>query len=435
MSSIIDQFSQSPIQPEPKFSVSECNEMVNMHLAQLGQFTIVGEIGKINLSQGKWLFITLKDEYSSVDIFGVAFQLSGWQALEEGMMVNVLGVASIHQKSGKFSIRAEQITPAGEGSLKIAFEKLRAQLDAEGLFDSSRKRALPRFPHHIGLITAKGSQAYNDFIKVLQNRLGGLHIYFLPASVQGNQAPKELIAAIQCAQKKLPHLDALVICRGGGSLEDLQAFNDEHVVRAIFASSIPTTVGVGHEGDVSLADLVADMRASTPSNAAELLVPERQALLTEISAHSRRIESIITTNLTSKLYLVDKALTQIDHSLQTYIESIRHTITLFLGVSQRFLGEISRRTHMINHSKHQLTFTFSHALEAQSTRLLQLERLLTSLDHTKVLNRGYSITRTSSGTIITSAKNIKNSDQIETTLSDGTIYSHVTQKKIENTYV
>ncbi len=420
---------------EPKFSVSECNEMVNMHLAQLGQFTIVGEIGKINLSQGKWLFITLKDEYSSVDIFGVAFQLSGWQALEEGMLVNVLGVASIHQKSGKFSIRAEQITPAGEGSLRIAFEKLRAQLDAEGLFDPSRKRILPRFPQHIGLITAKGSQAYNDFTKVLQNRLGGLHIYFLPASVQGNQAPKELIAAITFAQKKLPHLDALVICRGGGSMEDLQAFNDEHVVRAIFASSIPTVVGVGHEGDISLTDLVADTRASTPSNAAELLVPERQALLNEVSANTRRIESILTTNLTSKLYIVDKALTHIDHSLQTYITSMRHTINHFLTFTQHFSGEITRRLQSVTHAEHRLSLTITHTFEDQSIRLLQLERLLTSLDHTKVLKRGYSITRSSSGTILTSAKNIKNSDQIETTLSDGTIYSHVTQKKLENTYV
>jgi len=420
---------------EPKFSVSECNEMVNLHLAQLGQFTIVGEISKINLSQGKWLFITLKDAYSSVEIFGVAFQLSGWQALEEGMMVNVLGVAGIHQKSGKFSIRAEQITPAGEGSLRIAFEKLRAQLDAEGLFDPSRKRLLPRFPQHIGLITAKGSQAYNDFIKVLHNRLGGLYIYFLPASVQGTQAPKELISAITYAQKKLPQLDALVICRGGGSMEDLQAFNDEHVVRAIFASSIPTVVGVGHEGDISLADLVADMRASTPSNAAELLVPERQALLTEIQAHIRHIESMLTTQLTSKLYIVDKALSHIDHTLQTYITTMRHTVNHFLTFTQSFSGEISRRLQSIKHAEHQLSFTLSHAFEDQSTRLIQLERLLTSLDHTHVLKRGYSITRNSSGAILISAQHINPSDQIVTTLSDGTIYSHVTQKKLEKTYV
>lgn len=420
---------------EPKFSVSECNEMVNLHLAQLGQFTIVGEISKINLSQGKWLFITLKDAYSTVEIFGVAFQLSGWQALEEGMMVNVLGVAGIHQKSGKFSIRAEQITPAGEGSLRIAFEKLRAQLDAEGLFDPTRKRILPRFPHHIGLITAKGSQAYNDFTKILQNRLGGLHVYFLPASVQGTQAPKELIGAITYAQKKLPQLDALVICRGGGSLEDLQAFNDEHVVRAIFASSIPTIVGVGHEGDISLADLVADMRASTPSNAAEILVPERQALLNEIQAHIRHIESMLTTQLTSKLYIVDKALSHIDHTLQTYITTIYHTITHFLTFAQRFSGQITQYVQRVNHAEQRLSRSLSHVCEEQSTRLIQLERLLISLDHTQVLKRGYSITRLVSGTILTSAKNIKNSDQIVTTLSDGTIYSHVTQKKQENTYV
>ena len=163
---------------EKIFKVSEFNEFINVYLNQVGEITVEGEISQINISQGKWLFMTIKDESSSVEVFGILNTLPNYNLLEEGMLVHIYGVPRLYQKTGRFSISATQIMLAGEGSLKTAFEKLKSRLEKEGLFEKTRKRPLPMFPQKIGLITAKNSQAYYDFIKVLKARMGGIKIYF-----------------------------------------------------------------------------------------------------------------------------------------------------------------------------------------------------------------------------------------------------------------
>ncbi|MFH2019256.1 MAG: exodeoxyribonuclease VII large subunit, partial [bacterium] len=168
----------------PIFSVSEFNEMVNSHLAVLGDIVVEGEISQLKISQSKWVYITIKDEKASVEVFSMVFRLTNIRSLEEGMLVKVYGKAGIYPKNGRFSIQADQVLPSGEGALKLAYEKLKNQLESEGIFDIARKRPLPMFPSSIGLITAKGSEAYNDFVKVVSERLGGLNISFYPVSVQ-----------------------------------------------------------------------------------------------------------------------------------------------------------------------------------------------------------------------------------------------------------
>lgn len=389
----------------PIFSVSEFNEMINMHLAHLGQIVIEGEISEMRTSQGKWLFLTLKDQSAAVSVFGVLFQLSGWRALEEGMKVHVIGTPRIHQKSGRFSVTAERIVPAGEGALKVAFEKLKAQLEKEGLFDEDRKRPLPQFPQRIGLITAKGSQAYNDFEKIMRERMGGLHIYFLPVSVQGESAPDSIVKAVQYFNSAYADLDALVVCRGGGSLEDLHAFNDEHVVRALFASQIPVIVGVGHEGDISLADLVADVRASTPSNAAELLVRERTSVIQELQHLVHKIERVYTYELQSKRYDLNRYVSQFQNILHGHIRTVRSGVQNFYHAERAYARNVRGRQQQVE------TFV----------------RLLHTLDYDAVLKRGFSISRGADGSIIRSADDVQKGDTLTTTVARGTIYSDITK--------
>ena len=275
---------------EKIFQVSEFNDFVSTYLEQIGEVVIEGEISEVKISQGKWLFATIKDKESNVDIFGLAFKLSGCDLLEVGMLVHVYGVPRLYKKTGRFSVFVNQIVPAGEGALRLALEKLKSKLEKEGLFDTARKRLLPIFPENIGLITAKGSDAYNDFVKVLKDRMGGLKIQFCPVSVQGKDATGTIISAFGYLNKHHPELDLIVLTRGGGSLEDLQPFNDEGMARAIFSSKIPVVSAVGHEANISVADLVADVRASTPTDAGEQIVRDRVDVVKEINFFTKNIE-------------------------------------------------------------------------------------------------------------------------------------------------
>lgn len=234
---------------------------------------VVGELANLRVSKNKWVYFDLKDESSSVKFFGTVYQLPG--PLEDGLMVQVRGVPRLHQQFG-FSVTVQTMQPVGEGSLKKAAALLESKLAAEGLFDPARKRPLPYPPQKIGLITSGESAAYHDFIKILTERWGGIEIVLADVQVQGEAAPGQIVRAIEHMNGHEESVDVLVITRGGGSTEDLSAFSTEQVTRAVAASRIPTIVAIGHEVDVSLAELAADQRASTPSNAAQLLVPDRR---------------------------------------------------------------------------------------------------------------------------------------------------------------
>lgn len=240
------------------------------------EILVVGELANFKVSKNRWVYFDLKDDESSVRCFGTVYMLPG--PLEDGMLVEVRGAPRLHQQFG-FSFNMQSIRPVGEGALRKAAELLQAKLTAEGLFDEDRKRTLPYPPQRVGLITSGESAAYADFVKVLRARWGGVEVELADVQVQGERSPLQLVAALQWFNEQADPPDVLVMIRGGGSADDLAAFSTEQVVRAVAASRVPTLVAIGHEVDVSLAELAADQRGSTPSNAAELLVPDRREVL------------------------------------------------------------------------------------------------------------------------------------------------------------
>lgn len=356
-------------------TVSQLVEAVNMVLSELEDVTVEGEVAEYKVIHNKWVTFQLKDERATVGCFMPVWDLK--TQLEDGMLIRAVGRPRLREK-GFFSFVLTAVTPAGEGALKRAFELLKKKLEVEGLFAPERKRALPTFPRHVALITSRDAAAYSDFVKVLQGRIGGLTISFLHTQVQGEDAPRQLVTALTRANTELQQVDVIVMVRGGGSLEDLQAFNDEGVVRAVAASRTPTVVGVGHERDSTLAELAADLRASTPSNAAELLVRSRQEILA-------RLERWQTT--------------------------LRHRIE----------QQIMEARHRVQHGMAVLKARVASTLQ----RVQQLVRMLHSLSPEETLKRGYSITRTSGGRVVKHARDVSTGDTIRTTLWKGEITSTV----------
>jgi exodeoxyribonuclease VII large subunit len=357
------------------FTVSEFVAILNQTLeyAYPG-VTVTGELANFKVSKNRWVYFDLKDDGASVRFFGTVYQLPG--PLEDGMMVAVRGVPRLHQQYG-FSVTVQSIKPVGQGSIKKAAAMLEAKLAAEGLFDPARKRALPYPPRRICLITSAESAAYRDFMKVLGARWGGMDITLIDVQVQGDAAPAQLVAAIeQCNQLAEPP-DVLVVTRGGGSAEDLQAFSTEQVTRAVASSRIPTLVAIGHEIDSSLAELAADQRASTPSNAAELLSPDRRAMASQIRSY--------------RSHMAQRAL-QVVHanrqSLITYRDRLSDTVIAVVGQAERQLG--MRR------------------------------QLLAAYNPDTALQRGYAVVRRDQ-TVMRSARDVQVGDELVVTFQDGKV--------------
>ncbi len=339
---------------------------------------VEGEVSSFKVNQGKWVFFDLKDEDATLPCFMPLYQLK--VPLEDGMKVRVTGVPKI-TTWGKFSFTARSITLAGEGELKRAFELLKAKLAAEGLFTAERKRSLPKIPQTIGLITSGQSAAYADFIKILQSRWGGLNIQLADVQVQGGPAPDQISNAISYFNQLAAPVDVLVIIRGGGSLEDLQAFNTEQVVRAVAGSRTPTIVGVGHEVDVSLADFAADLRAATPTDAARLVVPYRGQMLQDLAHRHRALVG----------------------AMQSRLLATNHTINQQLSILDRFM-------------------------RLPRERLAALERLLASFNPQATLQRGYAIVR-HNGQVVQRASQVPGGAQIVIQLAEGILDSRVEDGK------
>ncbi len=391
---------------EKIFKVSEFNEFVTLYLSQIGEVWIEGEISQLRLSQGKWIFATIKDADAALEVFSVLYKIGNFRGLSEGMLVKVRGTPRLYGKTGRFSLMAEEIIPSGEGALRAALERLKQKLEADGIFDEGRKRPLPVFPETIGLITAKGSEAYADFVKVLKERMGGLKIYFYPVQVQGKDAVRTIREAFTFFNDAKMKVDALILTRGGGSLEDLAAFNDERVVRAIFSSRIPTLCAVGHEQDWTLSDYVADKRASTPSNAAEILVRSRLEVEREIDFLWHRLEGYVSTELRSYKNMIEQSLRVMQN-----ITAIRRRNLQFFSIT------------LVN----SMTVKAKEAL----LWLTAQERLLRSLDYQSVLKRGFSITYAGNGKVLKDLQGVGVGDTIRTVLSSGQLHSKVIKNQHE----
>lgn len=339
---------------------------------------IVGELANFRVSKNRWVYFDLKDEYASVKFFGTVYLLPG--PLEEGLMLQVTGQPRLHPQYG-FSINIQSIQPVGEGSIKRAAALLEAKLMAEGLFDESRKRPLPYPPKRVGLIASGESAAYKDFIKILDERWRGIEVQLADVQVQGEPAINQIMAALEFFNSHAEPVEAIVITRGGGSAEDLAVFSTEQVTRAVAASRIPTVVAVGHEIDFSLAELAADLRASTPSNAAQLLVPDRRHVLEQLTEQKSTM----------------------GHGLQQALDVAQNSVTDMTKQLELSLKQLWKDTLSI------LT--------------LQL-RLLEALSPMAALKRGYAIINIGAQTI-RSIKQVKTGNQLQITLADGQIKAEV----------
>jgi exodeoxyribonuclease VII large subunit len=306
------------------FGVSDFVTVLNQTLEfAYPAVTIVGELANLRVSKNRWVYFDLKDELASVKFFGTVYQLPG--PLEDGMMIQVSGSPRLHPLYG-FSVTVQSIMPVGEGSLKKAAALLESKLRAEGLFDDSRKRQLPYPPKNIGLITSGESAAYADFIKIINERWGGVSINLADVQVQGQPAIGQIVRAIDYFNSQASPPDVLVVTRGGGSAEDLAAFNTDQLTRSIAASRIPTIVAIGHEIDTSLAELAADQRASTPSNAAQLLVPDKNHELITLSERKSALSSVLGRSLQNLKQDLEYDKDRLGQSIATKLEDLSQTL-------------------------------------------------------------------------------------------------------------
>ncbi len=345
---------------------------------------ITGELANLRVSKNRWVYFDLKDETASVKFFGTVYQLPG--PLEDGMLLKVRGQPRLHQLYG-FSVNVMSIQPAGEGTIRRAAELLRRKLEAEGLFEVERKRPLAYPPARIGLITSKQSAAYADFIKILNARWQGVAIELIDVQVQGEPAASQVVAALEQFNAQAQPPEVLVVIRGGGSAEDLAAFSTEQVTRAVAASRVPTLVAIGHEIDLSLAELAADCRASTPSNAAELLVPDRVQALASLGALVNQLQQAGDWQL--------------------------------LAARQ----ELQQQTTILHRHVEQI-------LDQATESLAHVSRLLAALNPQAILRRGYAIVR-HKAQVLRSTREVSADAIVEIQLADGRFTAIVNQVKPE----
>lgn len=360
--------------------VSEAIELINQALDQVFPYILVeGEVASFKVNQNKFIFFDVKDEEASLGCFMMAFALKF--PIEDGMKVKVLAQPKL-TKWGKFSLSVREVVPVGEGSLKKSFEILKQKLEKEGLFDVARKKVLPKIPSRIGVVSSSGAAGYADFIKILGNRWGDLTITLVDVPVQGIEAPVNIIGALDYLNEQPEPYDVIAVIRGGGSADDLSTFNHEDVVRAVAKSRTPIIVGVGHEVDVSLCDLAADVRAATPSNAAEILVPDKK----EVIARAQQIETTAKNGVTASIAV---------------FEQDRETV--------------------INNLESRLQQFFVQKNETLS----YLQKTLYQLNPQTVLERGYAIVRNGSQVISKTSDAILGA-RVDIQISDGIIGAKVT---------
>lgn len=378
-------------------TVSEFIGLINQTLEfAYPRVTIEGEVSGFQIRQNKWVRFDLKDKDSLVHCFMTKWQLH--TALEDGMQVRITARPRL-KKWGELSLTVERVNPIGEGALRRAYELLKAKLDQEGLFAPERKRTLLRFPARIGLVASTESAAYKDFLEILDKRWGGVTVYTAHVQVQGEPAPDQIVRAVDYFNQLSEPVDVLVITRGGGSLEDLNAFNAEPVARAVAGSRTPVIVGVGHEIDTTLADLAADVRAATPTDAARLVVSDKTEVQAELAAYARSV----TNHMERRLERADYTISRVSHVLGRYLQVPQERVRVLQAA---------------------LTSHIQATLRENKGSLVALFRTLRSMDPEAILRRGYAIVRRNNK-VITSARDVKARDEIVIKLAHARLLSEV----------
>jgi len=394
-------------------TVSELNRQVSGIIGlNLPWVRIRGEISNLKIAASQHIYFTLKDSESQVSV--VLFRSAASKLkfrLEDGLEVITAGEVGLYEKRGEFRLVAQAIEPAGIGALQLAFEQLKARLKAEGLFAASRKRAIPRFPSAIGVVTSDRGAAIRDILNILRRRMPAVKIILAPVSVQGEDAPAAIATALRDLNEA-GNTDVIIVGRGGGSLEDLWAFNEEIVARAIAASAVPIISAVGHETDFTISDFVADMRAPTPSAAAELAVPDRAELERDILMKMRRARSSML------------ALLQLH---QSELRAIHEGYVL-----RRFPEALAERHNALQKSITALANLFRTSLAAKESEFISLVSALNMLSPLATLQRGYGIVKSAAD-----GRTVKHSDQlaigeeVDVILFQGSFKGNVTEVRNE----
>ena len=393
-------------------SVTQINEYIRGKLDSdglLNGVAIRGEISNYKVYPSGHHYFTLKDEGAALKCVmfkGNAIRLRFRP--DNGVKVIAMGKISVYPRDGAYQLYCTGMAMDGIGDLYAAFEQLKAKLAAQGLFDPAHKKPIPKYPGTIGIVTSSAGAAVHDMLRILRKRYPLSKVLLLPVRVQGAEAPGEIAAAIRYANYH--HLaDLLIVGRGGGSIEDLWAFNDEKVAYAIYNSEIPVISAVGHEPDVTISDFVADLRAATPSNAAELAVPDQDALRQTLDAMSAAMASNLNRQLkTARQHLDVLSRSAALRSPTGYLEQKRKNLEL---LNNRLISDQTR------------------ILEGKSRRFVALTSKLDAMSPLKVLTRGYAMTQTDGGEVIRSVGQIQRGDSISVTLSDGKFTATVTDKE------
>jgi exodeoxyribonuclease VII large subunit len=414
---------------------------------QIGVVWVEGEISNLRTPSSGHVYLVLKDERAQLP--AVLWRQTASRLrfrLEEGKRFLVHGKLGIYPEQGKFQLYVDAIEPQGVGAAALALEQLKQRLAAEGLFALERKRALPRLPRRIGVVTSPTGAAVKDILRVIERRFP-TPVLISPTRVQGEGAPAEIVSAL-VALGEIPDVDVIIVGRGGGSAEDLSAFNDEAVVRAIFACPVPVISAVGHEIDVTLADLVADVRAATPTAAGELAVPEKRVLVAELHSletrlarearvalaqFAARLDRLVarlpspTRRLERERQRLDEALFEAGDALKLRLAARRRIATELelrlaaLHPHTQIHGDRARLLHTVDRARAALRASLAkrrHAFEALAGRLHALSPL-------QVLDRGYALARRKDGTVVTRADSVSVGEELVVRVAQGELEVHV----------
>jgi exodeoxyribonuclease VII large subunit len=444
------------LQPERRsLTVSELTARIRDLLARnFVDVLVEGEISNCREAQSGHIYFTLKDDKSQVKCVWFRQQLRSVKFRpEDGLKVTLRGSIGVYEQRGEYQIYVETMDPAGRGALQLAFEQLKKRLEGEGLFDAKHKKELPRLPSSIGLITSPKGAAVRDVIRILRRRFPNVHVMLVPVRVQGEGAAGEIARAVRFFNQR-QNVDVLILARGGGSMEDLWAFNEEVVARAIFDSAIPVISGVGHETDFTIADFVADVRASTPSAAAEIVVQTRrefdehvvrlkralgEQLRYRISVLSRRVHELGARRgfrrpldlLRQRRQRSDEMTARLAQALRRRLELSRRRFTMaHLRIARfDFRSRISAARLRVEKRGAELSMRAERFLRARREQIERLRLQLQERGPLKVLERGYAIATDAAGNLLRSPEQVAIGDAVQIQLQHGKLATKVETKE------
>jgi exodeoxyribonuclease VII large subunit len=400
----------SPAETQDTWTVGELTRYIRELFEidyRLQDLQVVGELSNLKRARSGHLYFTLKDDQAQL-------KCVMWRSQAErlpfqpadGDAVTARGRVSVYEAGGVYQLYADELAPAGRGDLAAAFEQLKRQLEAEGLFAAEHKQPLPRFPRRIGIVTSADAAALRDILNVLKRRCPFVSVLIAPTLVQGNEAPPQIVRALEWLDGRRD-VDTIILARGGGSIEDLWAFNDERVARAIYEARHPIVSGVGHETDFTIADFVADVRASTPSTAAEQAVPDAAELRSQVAGMQERLSGHVRSKIEERRWRV-----------QSLLRNLRH-----LGPQAQLAGNRQQLDTLAGRLEQALW----RRLERARNRVGMAEARLSSVGPRATLARGYAIVRREDGRVVRRIEQVSAGHRLSVTVTDGEFAAEVVE--------